>query len=95
MTRNEELALVIQLACITEDRDDAEQRALIAWAWDCDKDHNRNTITNRARRAPNFELQDLVSLVQMTRVIEPERKQHEVKNPNRWKETWAMWIEGR
>lgn len=93
MTRNEELALVIGLACMIEDRTDAEQRALIKLAWDCDVAHNRNTIGNRARQAANFELQDLVTEVDRSRVL--QEKQRPVGKPNRWAERWKMWEEGR
>jgi hypothetical protein len=93
VTRNEQLREVIGLACLTEDRTDAEQRALIAWAWDCDVKHNANVVTNKERSKPGFALQDLVSIVQESRLLQDG--QHEVKNPNRWKERWLIWTEGR
>jgi len=93
MTRDEQLVAVIHLAMLTEDRSDAEQRALLAIAWECDKRNNRNTVSNRARRSPGWEWSDLVTLVHDSRVIEDG--QHHVRMPPRWEETWAMWKEGR
>ena len=89
MTRNEQLATIIRLACDIEDRADDEQRALMAWAWDCDKAHNKNTVTNRARRGEEWEAQDLVSLVHSTRVLVNDEKP--VPLPKNWDKQWAVW----
>jgi len=89
MTRNEELAHVVRLACLVECRSDEEQRALIATAWRCDMEHNRQTTTNRARRKPGWKPQDLVFIVQETRVLEDG--QHEVPCPKGWAARWARW----
>lgn len=91
MTRNEQLAEVIRLACLTESRTNAEQRALIAWAWDCDVEHNKNTTPNRRQRAANWTPQDLVSLVISSRDLDPSDGDREVPSPKRWAERWAMW----
>lgn len=88
MTKNEELALVIRLACLTEDRTDAEQRALISYAWRCDIDHNADTVENRGRgprSKPGFELQDLVTEVVETR--EPGQRGGGL--PKGWADRWA------
>src|SRR4051794_24323452 len=69
MTRNEELAAVIRLACQVESRTNVEQRALVALAWDCDIEHNKLTVTNRALKQPDWTPQDLVSLVINSRVL--------------------------
>jgi hypothetical protein len=55
--------------------------------------HNANVVTNKERSKPGFALQDLVSIVQESRLLQDG--QHEVKNPNRWKERWLIWTEGR
>lgn len=91
MTRNEQLALIIELACLTEDRTDAEQRALIDFAWRCDVEHNQNTITNRERRKPGFELQDLVTIVMETR----DRDQRVLAPPKGWEKRWELWKTGQ
>lgn len=91
MTRNQQLATVINLACLTEDRSDDEQRALIACAWDCDREHNKNTTNNRERRKPGFRLQNLVELADTTRDIQDSQKK--IPPPKRWAETWKRWRE--
>lgn len=88
-TRNGQLAAVIRLACLIEDRTDDEQRALIAWAWTCDREHNKDTTTNVARRASDWQLQDLVMVVHETRVLGEGHKH--VGPPPRWNETWDRW----
>lgn len=95
MTRNDQLADVIRLACLTASRTNAEQRALIALAWDCDREHNANTTTNRrrgARSKPDWQLQDLVSLAVASRDLDPADGDREVPTPKRWAETWARWM---
>lgn len=89
MTRNEQLEMVVRLACLTEHRTDQEQRALLAIAWRCDMENNRQTVTNRARRRPGWEPQDLVSVVDATRVLEDG--QRDVPVPKGWVETWERW----
>lgn len=89
VTRNGELAEIIRLACLIEHRTDSEQRALIGWAWDCDRAHNRDTTANKARHAPGFELWDLVTLVDSTRVLEAGDRP--VPIPARWAETRKRW----
>lgn len=89
MTRNEELAAVIRLACLTECRSDQEQRALISLAWRCDVEHNKLTTTNRALKQPGWEPQDLVSLVRASRVLEDGDR--EVPAPKGWEKRWESW----
>lgn len=97
MTRNDQLALVIRLACETEDRTDEEQRALLDLAWKCDQEHNQNTTVNFYRRdrrtgedRADFVLQDLVTRVEATR----DRDQRVLTKPNRWEATWERWERG-
>lgn len=91
MTRNEQLALVIRLACLTEDRTDAEQRALLDFAWKCDVEHNQNTTGNREREKPDFVLQDLVNEVVETR----DPGQRALALPKGRDRRWVLWMEGR
>lgn len=91
MTRNEQLALIIDLACLTEDRTDHEQRALIDFAWRCDVEHNQHTTGNPYRGKPGFAFQDLVSQVMRTR----DSDQRVLAPPKGWEKRWAMWKEGR
>jgi hypothetical protein len=93
VTKNDQLVIVVRLACDVEDRSDTEQRALIAFAWELDKAHNRNTTSNRGRHVPGFRLQDLVSEVDESRVLHDTQKP--IDKPKRWAETWSMWTEGR
>jgi hypothetical protein len=46
MTALDDLALVVQLACLTEDRSKAEQKALLAIAQDVDRKWNRQASSN-------------------------------------------------
>lgn len=62
MSRTDDLEVVVRLATLTEDRDPAEQRALIAVAASVENDLNTATTRNlRARWGrPASELVDLV-----------------------------------
>jgi hypothetical protein len=91
VTRNEKLAAVIRLACLAEHRTNAEQRALIAAAWACDVEHNRDTVTNRARREPGWQPQDLVSLVVGSRRLDPDDGDWPVAVPKGRAKRWATW----
>lgn len=51
MSALDQLALVVRLACLTEDRDNTEQKALLAVAERVDKEWNAQTITNAKVRA--------------------------------------------
>ena len=90
MTRNEMLRTVVALACETESRTDNEQRALIALAWECDCEHNKLTSTNRARRKADFEMWDLVSLVDSTRYL--DEGDADIPMPKNWNDRWARWV---
>lgn len=46
MTARDDLATVVEMACLTEDRSDAEQRALLRVARRVDEDTNANTVGN-------------------------------------------------
>lgn len=50
MTRVDALAAVVELACLTEDRTDAEQAALLDVAWRVDDERFRQRSNN-----PNFD----------------------------------------
>lgn len=89
MTRNEELAAVIRLACQIESRTNAEQKALVALAWRCDVEHNQQTTTNTALRQPGYQQQNLVSQVLDSRVCEDGDR--EVPPPKGWEKRWATW----
>lgn len=89
MTRNEELAAVIRLACQVESRTNVEQRSLVALAWDCDIEHNKLTVTNRALKQPDWEPQDLVSLVINSRVLDSNDRA--IYAPKNWAKRWASW----
>lgn len=89
MTRNDELAAVIRIACLTECRTNAEQRALIALAWSCDVEHNKLTVTNRALKQPDWTPQDLVTLVLDSRVEDDGDRF--VPAPKGWAKRWASW----
>lgn len=71
--------IVLRLACLTECRTDAEQRALLATAYRVDTDINRCMTNNRTmwaslNRAPWMyrlkPLSRMVELVEQTRVLE-------------------------
>ena len=55
MSNLDDLRIVIELACLTEDRSDAEQRALLASAVRCDNEANKLTTGNR-RDGPAWRL---------------------------------------
>lgn len=94
MTRADELALVIELACLTGDRSNQEQRALLGIARQCDDERNRHK-----RRAYEHECgmdsmhydlldpSDLESLVDRSRVLEDGQKRVTLKSRNR--RPWA------
>lgn len=76
MTKNADLAVVVRLACETEDRSDAEQSALLRVAARVDREHNKRTVTNPlwGPDGPTGPLSDLVALAMGTRVLEDEQK---------------------
>lgn len=59
MTALDDMTLVVELACLTEDRTDEEQRALLRVAARLDREANRFTTTNR-RSGPASRLTRLV-----------------------------------
>jgi hypothetical protein len=54
MTKLDDLATVIDLACLTEDRDPGEQRALLALALDADMDRGAFLSSNADPRPPTL-----------------------------------------
>lgn len=50
MTRVDELGLVVELASLTFDRTRDEQRALLHFAWEVDKERNAHVVTNKRWR---------------------------------------------
>ena len=54
MSALSDLATVVELACLTEDRGPDEQRALLAVALGVDKDRGRFTVTNHDPRPPTL-----------------------------------------
>lgn len=96
MTASDDLALVIQLACLTESRDDDEQRALLRVARKCDDDRNR-----RRRREFRHELgaatdalplpdpSNLEHLAHGSRVLEPDDGEKVVRLKARKRRPWA------
>lgn len=91
MRKNEELAMVVSLAILTEHRTNAEQRALLALAWECDKEHNAMAVTNRARRAPDWRPQNLVAQVLHSRALDESDGDKEVGEPKGWVKRWVTW----
>lgn len=89
MSVNEEWELVVRLACLTEDRTDGEQRALLNRAFELDCEHNKNVGGNHAvwgdhagsvKAVPVRPPLDLVALVDGTRLVSdfPGDRQHRV-----------------
>lgn len=74
------------LACLIQSRTNDEQRALIAWAWTCDREHNKLTSGNAGAYEEPW---NLVGHVHDTRVLEEGDKL--VPTPKRWGETWETW----
>ena len=89
MTVHDNLAAVVRLACLTEDRTDGEQRALIEVAWRLDIEHNALVVTNRKRETDGWEPWDLVSLVMDTRVLGAADR--EVPPPKTRERRWQTW----
>ena len=89
MTANEQLADVIRLACLTEHRTDAEQRALIDTAWRCDVTNNALTATAINRRRRDWRPTDLVGLVMESRVLVDDDKP--IPPPKARDRRWQTW----
>lgn len=89
MTANDDLATVIRLACLTEERSDAEQRALVNLAWRCDVAHNQHTGPAISRRDDKWEPSDLVGLVLATRVLGDGDS--DIPPPKTWQRRWSTW----
>lgn len=86
MSARDDLATVVELACLTEDRTDAEQRALLRVARRLDEDANANTVGNHKWWGLNAgsvtalvqrRLSTLERHVEATRVL--DEGQHEVR----------------
>lgn len=94
MTVADDITVAIRLACLTEDRSDLEQRALLRIARSVDNELNANVVTNRrmwgdragsvdaVRQLPSSDLEGEVA---GTRVVSrcPGDKQHPVALPVR------------
>lgn len=89
MTTNDDLAAVIRLACLTEDRTDADQRALINMAWRCDVTHNQLTVTALARRGTDWEPWDLTGFVMDSRVLDDDDRV--IPAPKARDKRWETW----
>lgn len=78
MTRLDDLEMVVQLAMLTEDRTDAEQRALLRVCDDIDKERNKLTVvrTNHTGTSRLYdEAQESRELVDGQKYVElPKRK---------------------
>lgn len=86
-----DLRAVIELACLTEDRTDAEQRSLLALAMKADNEANRLTTTNsRPRTEPAWRL---LSLVYSTRELVDDQKPVFLKADmeDRWDKRVKEW----
>ena len=73
MTKAQDLAAVITLACLTESRTDAEQRALLRVADELDRGLARRTVTNRNYDAGTDSFQitpRLCEIARATRVLD-------------------------
>jgi len=92
----DDLVTVIRLACMTEDRSDTEQKALLRLARKADKEWNAMTVTNRKtweHRPVNGEpawvlLRDLLYLedeVQRSRELVDNQKRVTLPEKGRWK----------
>lgn len=71
MTKLEDLAAVVELACLIEDRSDAEQRALLRTAMQVDNERNKFTVTNK-RTGPASKL---LAYALTTRVIVDDQRE--------------------
>lgn len=81
MTRADQLATVIELACLTEDRTNPEQRALLETARKCDDVRNRDRryalqkkYGMKSDEHPLPDPSDLEGLADDTRVLEEGQK---------------------
>jgi hypothetical protein len=86
-----DLRAVIELACLTEDRSDNEQRALLRTAMRADNEANKLTVTNgRDRTEPAWRL---LSLVYSTRELVDDQKAVSLKpiEEERWEKRVKGW----
>lgn len=86
-----DLRSVIELACLTEDRSDNEQRALLRMALRCDLDSNKLTVTNhRDRTQP---AQRLLALAYQSRELVDDQKPVSLKPEEeaRWHRHVDAW----
>ena len=86
MSRRDDLEMVVRLACMTEDRTDAEQRALVRVAAKLDREVNRVTPGNPTWNGDWWQARPLSVLAQEadeTRVL--DEGHHPVPVPPSWK----------
>lgn len=90
-----DLRTIIELACLTEDRSDVEQRALLRMALRADNEANRLTVTNGRDRAEAA--WRLLSLVESTRELVDAQRPVSLKREIevRWQEHVIAWEEQR
>lgn len=79
-TVNDDLAVVVRLACLTADRTDREQKALLSVADRLDVEHNKLTVGNdEAHDRPGWQPSRLYDEAQATREVEYENGQKPVE----------------
>ena len=77
MSNAADLTTVVRLACLTEDRSDAEQKALLRVADRLDFEHNKAT-TGSPSAKPGFEPSFLYDEVQATRSLVDQQRHVEL-----------------
>ncbi len=89
MSRADDLAMVIALACLIEDRTNQEQLALLRVATRVDNERNAVIVTNRRTGPPS----ELASHVRETRDITDDQKYVDLpaKEIDRWDRQVREW----
>lgn len=77
MRRVDEFALVVELACLTEDRDSAEQRALLATALHVDSERASFASTNKNPQPPCLFVAVLDTYSPEGRTVSPSKSERE------------------
>lgn len=83
MSRDDELALVLEVACQVEDRAPEEQRAMLGLALRLDVKRGRFTVTNHAPRRP-----ELVYRVMESCALSPMFTKAQQQRFNRLTKAW-------